>query len=120
MVGKRTAGAVLTALPHAVGEGFIVTVPEADYYAPGGFRLEGNGVGVDLASADPNVAVDEEIRKTMPYPGLEMLGQVAFNRKQFDAAEQYWIEARAIAPSEASRRVLDQRIAAVRRARLAP
>ena len=120
LVGKRTAGAVLTALPHAVGEGFIVTVPEADYYAPGGFRLEGNGVGVDLASADPNVAVDEEVRKTMPYPGLEMLGQVAFNRKQFDAAEQYWIEARAIAPSEASRRVLDQRIAAVRRAMLAP
>lgn len=117
LVGKRTAGAVLTALPHPVGEGFIVTVPEADYYAPGGFRLEGNGVGVDLDSADPNAAVDEEIRKTMPYPALEMLGQVAFNRRQFDAAEQYWTEARALAPTEASQRVLDQRIAAARRAK---
>jgi hypothetical protein len=49
-----------------------------------------------------------------------MLGQVAFNRKQFDAAEQYWIEARALAPTEAGRRVLDQRIAAARKAKLAP
>ena len=117
LVGRRTAGAVLTALPHPVGEGFIVTVPEADYYAPGAVRIEGNGIDADLVSEDPNVAVDEEIRKTMPFPALEMLGQVAFNRKQFDAAEQYWTEARTLAITDANRQLIDRRIAEARKAK---
>jgi hypothetical protein len=116
VVGARTAGAMLTALPHAVGEGFIVTVPEADYYAEDGFRIEGNGVDPQVFSRDPNVEVDQTIRTTMPYPALEMLGQVAFNRRQFDAAERYWTNALALASTEAGKRALNQRIAEARKA----
>jgi carboxyl-terminal processing protease len=117
LVGQRTGGAVLVALPHPVGEGFVVRVPESDYYVDGHVRLEGNGVEADLVAADPHVAADEEIRKTMPYAALEMLGQLWFNRRQFDAAERYWTEARAYAPSDAARQVLDRRIAAAQKAR---
>jgi carboxyl-terminal processing protease len=117
LYGRRTRGAVLTALPHPVGDGFIVTVPEADYFTQDGKRLEGKGIHPDVVSDDPNVAVDEEIRKTLPYPALIMLGQIAFNRRQFDRAEAQWTEARALAPNDQERQAIDRRIAMARSAR---
>jgi hypothetical protein len=119
LVGTRTAGAMLTALPHPVGDGFIVTVPEADYYTEDGVRLEGKGVEPHIVSDDPNVTVDREIRKTLPYPALSMLGQIAFNRRQFEAAERHWTEALGFAVTDANRRWTEQRIARARQARQA-
>jgi hypothetical protein len=117
LVGRRTHGAMLTALPHPVGEGFVVTVPEADYYTEDGIRIEGRGVKPHIASDDPNVTVAREIQKTVPYPALTMLGQIAFNRKQYAEAERYWTEALGFAVTEASKRVMERRIEAARRAR---
>jgi hypothetical protein len=117
LIGARTAGAMLTALPHGVGDGFIVTVPEADYYAASGVRLEGRGVEPHIQSDDPHVTVNEKIRQTMPYPALLMLAQIAYNRTQYDAAERYWTQALAMAPTEANKRTIQQRLDDVKRAR---
>jgi hypothetical protein len=117
LYGTRTPGALLTALPHQVGDGFIVTVPEADYFTEAGTRIEGNGIRPDVVVDDPHVAVPEEIRKTMPYPATLMLAQLSYNRRHFDVAEKYWIEARALASTDAQRQAIDQRIAQARKAK---
>ncbi len=119
LVGERTAGAMLTALPHALGDGFIITVPEADYYAAGGVRLEGRGVEPDIhaGSNDLYSVVAGEIKKTLPYAALLLLAQVHFNRREFEAAERTWTEALALAPTEANKRAIEQRIEQSRRAR---
>jgi C-terminal processing protease CtpA/Prc len=117
MYGKRTPGALLTALPHQVGDGFIVTVPEADYFTEAGTRIEGNGIWPDVVVDDPHTAVMEEIRKTMPYPATLMLATLAYNRRQFAAAEKYWIDAKALASTDAERQVIDRRIAQARKAK---
>lgn len=50
VIGERTAGAMLSALPHHVGSGWVLILPEADYYTAGGHRLEGTGVAPDIIS----------------------------------------------------------------------
>ena len=117
LVGKRTAGAMLTALPHPVGDGFIVTVPEADYYTAEGFRIEGRGIAPDIETDDPHGTVNREIQRTFPYAALLMQGQVAFNRRQYESAERYWTEALAYAVSDANRKSTEGRIADARKSR---
>jgi hypothetical protein len=117
LYGKRTPGALLTALPHPVGDDFIVTVPEADYFTEAGTRIEGNGILPDVVVDDPHVAVAQEIRKTMPYAGITMLGSISFNRRKYDDAEKYWTEGRALATTDADRQMIDRWIAQARRAK---
>jgi len=115
LIGRRTAGRMLTALPHHVGDGFIVTVPEADYYAKGTIRLEGRGVEPDIDTDDPNIVVGRELQKSMPYPALLLMAQTHFNRREYAQAERDWTEALALAPTDANKRAIQDRINDVRR-----
>jgi hypothetical protein len=47
LVGERTAGSTVIAFPHSVPAGWVLFIPEGDYYTPQGFRLEGRGVAPD-------------------------------------------------------------------------
>jgi hypothetical protein len=61
--------------------------------------------------------VAQEIRKTMPYAGITMLGSISFNRRKYDDAEKYWTEGRALATTDADRQMIDRWIAQARRAK---
>jgi hypothetical protein len=65
LVGQRTGGAVLTALPHDLGDGWVLVLPESDYYAADGTRLEGNGVTphVEAPSSEALLAAAAEIAR---------------------------------------------------------
>lgn len=119
IIGERTAGAMLTALPHPVGEGFIVTVPEADYYAADGTRLEGRGVEPDVVASSPDalIAVGELVRTILPYAGAVWLAGAFTNRGRWDEAESAWRDALALAPSAEALTSIEARIAAIQKAR---
>lgn len=100
LVGQRTAGAMLSGPPHPVGDGWILVLPVADYYAADGTRLEGRGVLPDIAvrSDSAFVVVAERVRARDPYAGALLLGSghAAANRQA--EAERWLREARRLAP----------------------
>jgi hypothetical protein len=119
LVGQRTAGALLTALPHPVGDGFIVTVPEADFIAADGTRIEGNGVEPDLRAngGEAMIVVGEQVRRELPYAGAVWLGFSYMTLRRYDESERAWLEALALAPTDASKRAIEARLAAARNAK---
>ena len=48
LIGERTAGEMLSQSMFDVADGFIVSLPVADYYSVEHGRIEGNGVPVDV------------------------------------------------------------------------
>jgi carboxyl-terminal processing protease len=68
LVGRRTAGAMLSAPPHDIGGGWVLVLPESDYYTADGVRLEGRGVApdIDVASADATLAVAGQLGSRAP------------------------------------------------------
>jgi carboxyl-terminal processing protease len=68
LVGRRTAGAMLSAPPHDLGDGWVLVLPEGDYYTADGVRLEGSGVApdIDVASAEATLAVAGQLRPRAP------------------------------------------------------
>lgn len=120
VIGERTPGAMLTALPHPLGEGFIMTIPEADYYAADGTRLEGHGVEPDIFAkqgGEALIVVGREIQKIEPYGGTVWLANSYTTLQRYDDAERAWKEALTMAPSEAAKTFIQARIDAVRKLR---
>ncbi len=76
VIGERTAGAMLVGLPHGLRDGWVVTVPEADYVAWDGLRLESRGVEPDVKTEADGVllAVAERLEATMPYSAAVLRG----------------------------------------------
>lgn len=56
LVGKQSAGEMLSQSMFDVGDGFIVSLPVADYYSIDNGRIEGVGVPVDV-EAEPDEAM---------------------------------------------------------------
>lgn len=57
LVGRRSAGEMLSQSMFDVADGFVVSLPVADYYSIANGRIEGIGVPVDI-EADPERALD--------------------------------------------------------------
>lgn len=57
LVGRRSAGEMLSQSMFDVADGFIVSLPVADYYSVTHGRIEGTGVPVDV-DAEPGQALD--------------------------------------------------------------
>lgn len=57
LIGRQSAGEMLSQSMFDVGDGFIVSLPVADYYSVANGRIEGVGVPVDV-DADPERALD--------------------------------------------------------------
>lgn len=51
LVGEQTAGEMLSQSMFDVGDGYVVSLPVADYYSIQHGRIEGEGVPVDVAAA---------------------------------------------------------------------
>lgn len=57
VIGERSAGEMLSQSMFDIGDGFIVSLPVADYYSFANGRIEGNGVPVDV-QAESDQALD--------------------------------------------------------------
>ena len=77
LVGERTPGAILAAVPHPLGQGWVLFLPEADYYAADGVRLEGRGVSphVTVPWIDAYIAVADSLRPHYPYTAALLAAQ---------------------------------------------
>jgi len=63
LVGQRSAGEMLSQSMFDVAEGFVVSLPVADYYSIEHGRIEGQGVPVDV-EVDPATAL--EVAQSLP------------------------------------------------------
>jgi hypothetical protein len=122
LVGERTGGAMLLALPYPLTDGFVVTVPKADYYAGDGTRLEGRGVEPDLkaTSQEALVVVAKRIRQTRPYAGNLLLGGVYLGLGRLEDAERAYRTALTLATTDADRAIVQRQLNAVATARQGP
>ncbi len=95
VIGERTAGAMLTALPHDAGQGWVIVVPEADYIAADGTRLEGRGVTPDIATSanEALLFAGRQIAREYPAPGAIVEGQAHASRGRWPAADSAYGEA---------------------------
>ena len=125
VIGERTAGAMLTALPHALRDGWVVTIPVADFMMADGRRLEGSGVQPDVRT-DPSevfLATADRLLPTMPF-SAEMLrgGSYLGLNRPADAERAYRAALRAVekqqpAPPPAARAAVHKRLANILKAR---
>jgi hypothetical protein len=92
LVGEKTAGAMLSGPPRPAGDGWVLIVPEADYFAADGTRLEGTGVSphVPVPSDRALNAVADRLARHAPYAAalLDGAGHVEGSRWSL-AAESY-------------------------------
>ena len=121
LIGERTAGRMLTALPQPLRDGWVTTIPEADFIAADFTRLEGHGVEPHVRT-NPNdayFAVADRIANEMPYSAAVLRGNYyeAQNRPQ-DAEPAYRSALRLVdrqrpEPSLASRVRVHKRLAVI-------
>lgn len=48
VVGERTSGVMLSGEQFPIGDGWMVMLPTADFYAADGYRIDGAGVEPDV------------------------------------------------------------------------
>lgn len=90
VIGERTAGDMLMALPHGLSEGWVVRIPESDFIASDGARLEAKGVepGVKTAANDVFLAVADQIEASLPYSAAVLRGAIYEGLKRPADAER--------------------------------
>ena len=125
VIGERTAGAMLTALPHPLRDGWVVTIPQADFMMADGRRLEGAGVQPDVRT-DPSevfLVTADRLLSTLPF-SAEMLrgGSYEGLRRPADAERAYrsalrLVEKQQPAPPAAARASVHKRLANILKAR---
>jgi len=92
IIGERTSGAMLMALPHALRDGWVAIIPEADFIAVDGTRLEGNGVEPNIKTAPTDVflAVADQIETTLPFSAAVLrAGSYETLKRPADAERAY-------------------------------
>ncbi|MFL5542153.1 MAG: S41 family peptidase, partial [Longimicrobiaceae bacterium] len=104
LVGENTAGAMLSAPPHGVGQGFLLILPEADYFTADGVRLEGRGVAPHVASPprDALAVVADSLAAAHPYAAALLRGASRGEAARPAEAIAAYQEARRIAPDSAA------------------
>lgn len=102
LIGDHTAGAMLTALPHSLTDGWVVIVPEANFVAADGTRLEGAGVQPDIQSApnDVYLKLADQLSSSDPYGAAVIRGGSYFSLRRFPEAERSYREALRISEKQ--------------------
>lgn len=121
VIGERTAGAMLTALPQPLRDGWVAVIPEADFITGDGVRLEGSGVEPHVRSSPTEVflAVAERITGVAPFSGTILRAGALEGLQRPAEAERVYRDAlrmadrQSPAPSAARRAVLHKRLAII-------
>ena len=125
VIGQRTAGAMLTALPHGLRDGWVATIPQADFITADGRRLEGAGVEPDVRS-DPDeafLAVASRLPGTLPFSAEMLRGGSYEALKKPDEAERSYraalrvVDRQTPVPPPAARAAIHRRLANIRKAK---
>lgn len=125
LMGERTAGAMLTALPHPLRDGWVVTIPQADFITADGRRLEGTGVEPDVKT-DPSeviLAVADRLAATLPFSAEVLRGGSYEALRRPDDAERSFrsalrvVDRQTPAPSATDRAAVHKRLAKLRQAK---
>jgi len=76
LVGERSAGRMLMALPHALPDGWVAVVPEADFFTADGIRLESRGVEPHLKCPSDRVFLEvaDRLERDIPYSAAVLRG----------------------------------------------
>ena len=125
VIGERTAGAMLTALPQPLRDGWVVTIPQADFVTADGRRLEGSGVEPDVKvdSDDVFFAVADRLSATLPFSAEVLRGGSYETLKRPEDAERSFRTALRLADKQTptapptARAGVHKRLAALRRAK---
>ncbi|HKE55163.1 MAG TPA: S41 family peptidase [Pyrinomonadaceae bacterium] len=125
LIGERTSGSMLLALPHSIGDGWIVTIPEADFVAADGLRLEGKGVEPNLkcAPGDVYLTAAEQFAAMLPFSAALVRGQSFESLKQAAEAEKSYRAALRVAnqqnpaPTTKSIALVHKRLAVILKAK---
>jgi tetratricopeptide (TPR) repeat protein len=112
---------MLMALPHGLSEGWVVGIPESDFIASDGVRLEAKGVEPDVKAAanDFFLAVADQIEATLPYSAAALRGGwYELLKRPADAERAYRVALRLAdqqrpLPGPASRAFVHKRLAAI-------
>ena len=64
VIGRKTAGAVLTSQFVSVGDGYSMQIPVGDYKTAKGVRLEGTGVTPEVEVLSPSSRTVESVAAT--------------------------------------------------------
>lgn len=121
IIGERTAGSMLMALPYALPDGWVATIPIADFIAADGTRLEGRGVDADVKVAPDQVflAAADRIEIVFPFSGAALRAGSLEGLKRPQDAERAYRAALRVAnqllprPSPESRAWVHKRLAAL-------
>ena len=102
LIGERTSGKMLMALPHALTDGWVVIVPEADFIATDGTRFEGRGVEpqVQTSPNDVYVAAADQMASLLPYSAAMIRGQSSESLKRSEDAEKAYRTALKVADQQ--------------------
>jgi hypothetical protein len=100
LVGESTAGAMLAAPPHPVGQGWLLTLPEADYFAVDGTRLEGRGVAphVTTRPVDALGVVADSLIAAHPYAAAMVRGAARAEAARYAEGAAAYAEAHRLEP----------------------
>ena len=100
LIGRRTGGKMLLALPHRAGDGWIILFPEADYVAASGKPIEGIGVAPHIETRYPDemFVVADSIQARSPLAAAVLRGFTSFNVGRWDDAERFYREAERLSP----------------------
>jgi carboxyl-terminal processing protease len=100
LIGENTAGAMLSAPPHHVGDGWILVLPESDYFTEEGIRLEGRGVAphISVRSADAMLGVVAHLRTRSPVAAAMLEGHVHADARRWALATHSWVNAIELEP----------------------
>lgn len=121
VIGERTAGHMLMALPAPLRDGWVATIPEADFITADGTRLEGTGVEPNVKTEESNMylAVADRLEATLPFSAAFVRGGTYDSLKRPGDAERAYRAAIAAAnrqqpvPDAASLAVVHKRLAVV-------
>ena len=101
LIGTRTAGALLLALPHRVGDGWIMLFPEADFISLSGRTIEGQGVDphVEAARGTELHVVADSVAARSPIAAAMLRAVGSYNLGRLDDAERHYREAERLSPT---------------------
>lgn len=101
LIGTRTAGAMLLALPHRAGDGWIMLFPEADFVMTSGKIIEGHGVAphVEAARGTELHVVADSVAARSPIAAAMLRALGSYRLGQLDDAERHYREAERLSPT---------------------